>query len=117
MTLHTIWKDAPKKRVSRKSKPQRFWTDEEISRLRELYRCEIPVKDIAGKMNRPISSVSAMAIKLGITNNRLFSKYETAYLESNYKAKTADEIADHLGRPRRTIVKKIKELRDVQRSK
>lgn len=44
-----------------------FWTDEEIKKLKEMYKTEMTLAQIAQKLHKSVSSVSSKAVELGVS--------------------------------------------------
>jgi len=51
--------------------PRRLWTDAEIARLRERY-ADVPTKDLARELGRPLAQVYAKAAKLGLEKSETY---------------------------------------------
>lgn len=114
MTLNIIWGGVRVCDKKRKSKPQQNWSESDIEILKNMYEHKIEVQRIARRLKRSEASVHAMAIRLGITKNNKFTDEEMQYIRDNYKTESVEDIALEIDRPQRSIVKKIKEIRESE---
>lgn len=107
----TVLKKARELNLDIKKEEQREWSEEEIVRLRELYKTK-KISELVKELNRTSSSIKAMAKKLGINvmsdrKNWTAEEYKLLEKLTMIDKKTPKEIAEILGRTEDAIIIKI----------
>ena len=82
-----------------RTRAHRFWSADGIRLLKKLYQDERNVQSIADKLVRTVSALLTKAKKMGPTEEHCaWSKRELNLLKKLYPSRTAQEIADQIGR-------------------
>ena len=107
----TVLKKARELNLDIKKEEQREWSEDEIVRLRELYKTK-KISELVKELNRTSSSIKAMAKKLGINvmsdrKNWTAEEYKLLEKLTMIDKKTPKEIAEILGRTEDAIIIKI----------
>ena len=109
----TEWLVAKRKKDSlEKPLGYRLWTKEEIKCVESLFNFGKSYKEIAKEINRPESSVAKILRELGYAfcSDTFWKDEEIKYLKENYGKIKYDEIANELGRTKKAVEAKKKEL-------
>lgn len=107
----TVLKKAKKLNLDIKKEDSRDWTEDEITKLKELSKTK-KISELVNELNRTSSSIKAMAKKLGInviTDRKNWTEEEYKHLEklTMIDKKTPKEIAEILGRTEDSVTIKI----------
>src|SRR5574337_219922 len=93
------------------------WTQEEESKLKEIYILK-QLSELSQIFNRPETAIRKKALKLGINRDQTKKEYnkgwageEEKYLIDNYFNGDPSEIAKHLNRTRKSITERAKILK------
>ncbi|MCF8009450.1 MAG: hypothetical protein K9K32_06760 [Halanaerobiales bacterium] len=96
--------------------PTRYYTKEEIEKVKEGYKNNKTPTELSKEMNRSAHSIRNKAYKMGITNNTKFTKKEIkkiklTYENANFKDElNLDHLAEELNRPKTNICRKARQL-------
>lgn len=91
---------------------RRRWTEKDIAELEVLWNSDIPVKEIAERLNRKYSAIVSEAKRIGLQRRKKrFTKKEDCKIEDSYKSGTSiSEIANNLKRSEGSIGGRVSKL-------
>ncbi|HDY8022904.1 TPA: gcrA cell cycle regulator family protein [Vibrio vulnificus] len=82
----------------------RYWTDDEISQLKTLYRKGTPFKEMSLILNRTVSAINYKIKQLNLVRCKALSAEQELFLIKNYWLLGAEGCAKKLNRSRSAIV-------------
>lgn len=110
----TDWLTAKRKKDSKENPlGYRLWTNEEIKYAESLFNFGKSYKEISKIINRPEVSVAKLLRELGyaFSSDIFWKEEEIEYLKENYKKKSYEEMAEELGRTKKAVEAKRKDLK------